>query len=84
VSAILHTAWDPLAVAGEPGAQGQYDDHVPELVGLLASGASAAKIAARLSVIVRERMGLAGDARHDARVAEMLVKLRAEMSCAGF
>lgn len=81
---MLHEYWDPLGVASEPGAQGEYENYVPEIVRLLLRDAPAAEIAAYLTIIARERMGLAGDADHDARVAARLVALRKGTPCVGF
>lgn len=85
VRLALHTAWDPISIAGEPGAQTEYQDYVPEIVRLLVRDASAADIAALLTAIARERMGLPGGEARDRRVAEMLIDLyKVTDTCAGF
>ncbi|MGF1546716.1 MAG: hypothetical protein ACFCUG_05285 [Thiotrichales bacterium] len=81
---MLLADWDPLCVADEPGAEGEYEDYVPEIVGLLVSGAGEAAIAARLTAIARGSMGLVEDAVEDRRVAAILIALGGDgRPCAG-
>lgn len=75
VSVVLHRAWDPLGVADEPDAPEEYQNYVPEVARLLDRNASNAEIAALLTHIRRERMGLTGDDEHDLQVAAMLMTL---------
>jgi len=76
VDAILRTDWDPLGVADEAHAWNEYANYAPEIARLVWRGASVEDIAAHLRAIAVERMGLTADARHDARVAARLAKLR--------
>lgn len=58
VDEILHYIWDPIGVAGAPGARDEYDAYVPTLVKMLFDGATADQVADYLGRIESESMGL--------------------------
>lgn len=81
LEALLLLWWDPLGVYGEPEARDEYASYVPQLAGLLRSGAREADIAAHLQAVGTAEVGAAGEADlagrrivewHDQAVASLL------------
>lgn len=62
LEALLLLWWDPLGVYGEPEARDEYASYVPQLAGLLRSGAREADVAAHLRAIETTEIGTAGQA----------------------
>jgi hypothetical protein len=60
IAKVLLQDWDPIGVQNVPQAQDEYDGYVGGVYRLLASGASANEVAAHLSSIESEGMGLRG------------------------
>ena len=64
---ILMTAWDPVGVADEPDAWGEYDGYAPGIAHLLRDVVDAdeavAEVAAYLNHVERDFMGLTPDRR---------------------
>ena len=73
VDEVLHYIWDPIGVADVPQARDEYHAYLPQVFGLLRNGSAAHVIAAYLSNICTERMGLNENASHDLRVADILL-----------
>ena len=73
---VLHYVWDPIRVSTIPEARDEYSGYVLQILGLLVSKASAEKIAARLTEIATEQMGLSANPANDLKVAELLVQWR--------
>jgi hypothetical protein len=76
VDEIMHYIWDPIGVAGEPGARDEYDAYVPHVVEMLFGGASADAITKYLHSIESEAMGvspLLGVEKRTVHAAEVLV-----------
>lgn len=59
---LLLVWWDPLGVYGEPEARDEYARYVPQLAGLLRSGAREADVAAHLRAVGASRIGATGEA----------------------
>ena len=76
VDEVLHYVWDPIGVAGDPATRDEYDSYVPQVFSLTIHGGSAADIAAYLTSITVERMGLSRAEAHDLRAAELVVVWR--------
>ena len=55
---VLHYIWDPIGVSGAAEARGEYYPYLPEVFGLLKSGANSEKIAGLLISISQNQMGL--------------------------
>ena len=76
---VLHYIWDPIGVAEAAEARDEYYPYLPEVFGLLKSGANSEKIADRLISISQNQMGLtmssvlAGRARS---AADILLRYR--------
>ena len=45
---LLHYLWDPIGVAGSPGARDEYASYLPDLVDLLSNGSAQTPIEAYL------------------------------------
>lgn len=73
---ILHYIWDPIGVAGAPGARDEYQSYLPFVVDLLRRGEDASAIATYLLRIEQEAIGLGGNRRLARRAAARLVEWR--------
>ena len=70
---VLHYLWDPIGVAGRPGARDEYDSYVPALVAMLRDGAHAAAIADYLEALSRYTMGIGSSRARAEQAAEALL-----------
>ena len=73
---ILHYIWDPIGVAGEPGARDEYYSYLPHVFNLLKQGADEQRIADYLGSVSGEWMGMAANRNRDLEVAEILTNWR--------
>ncbi len=55
---VLHYIWDPIGIAGAPGARDEYYSYLPHVFKLLRDGAGDEQIANYLVSIETDRMGL--------------------------
>ena len=55
---VLHYIWDPIEVAGAPGARDEYESYLPQVFRLLMDGAEREAIVEFLVRIETESMGL--------------------------
>jgi hypothetical protein len=69
----LLMAWDPIGVADEPLAAGEYDSLIAPLVSRLRAGTSTGELATWLGDHVESDMGLSRQADRDAVLASQLV-----------
>ncbi len=76
VSEVLHYVWDPIGVAGVPGARDEYDGYVGDVCALLWRGADAEGLAAHLVGIADASMGLPGTQARAERAADILLAWR--------
>ncbi len=76
VDEVMHYMWDPIGVAAYPGARSEYESYVPQVLGLLLSGAGEAEIAKHLTGIESLQMGLAPMDSRAAEVAAVLIGYR--------
>ena len=75
ISRMLMNEWDPIGVAGNPGAEDEYDHYVLPIYLTLNGQESVSNVASQLAMIRTEQMGLPSNELYDRRVAESLVKL---------
>ena len=75
ISRMLMKEWDPIGVADYPGAEDEYDHYVLPLYLALKDQRSLGEVAAQLTAIRTEQMGLQRNELSDRRVAELLIKL---------
>lgn len=73
VDEVLHYVWDPIGVSGVVQARDEYHGYLPQVFGLLRGGADESTIAAYLSSVTTERMGLSPRPDHDRDVARLLL-----------
>jgi CubicO group peptidase (beta-lactamase class C family) len=73
VDEVLHYVWDPIGVASVPQARDEYHGYLPHVFGLLLNGVSEESIAAYLSEVTTNRMGLSANPQRDREVASVLV-----------
>lgn len=73
---ILLHEWDPLGIADEPEAQGEYDDYVAEIRALVISLEPRQRFIDHLDRIETDLMSLGGDRQRAGRVADRLIGLR--------
>ncbi|CAH0353067.1 hypothetical protein [Aquabacterium sp. CECT 9606] len=74
VDEVLHYVWDPIGVSTVPYARDEYHGYLPKVFDLLIAGSAAEAIAAHLSQIVTERMGLSENLGHDLAIAKILLE----------
>jgi len=79
VDEVLHYVWDPIGVAGAPGARDEYGSYAPKVVGLLRGGASTAELVAHLEQLATEQMGVSPDRARTRAAADALVGWRAAL-----
>ena len=73
---VLHYIWDPIGVAGAPGARDEYESYLPQIFKLLRGGARGDEIAEYLVRIETESMGLANSRVGAQHAATVLVEWR--------
>lgn len=76
VDEVLHYVWDPIGVNGVPQARDEYHPYLPQVFGMLREGADESKIAAYLTLVTTERMGLSARPDRDREVARVLLDWR--------
>ena len=73
VDEVLHYVWDPTGVSGIPQARDEYHGYLPQVFSLMRGGAQESEIAAYLTAISTERMGLPARPDRDGKVARLLL-----------
>jgi|SRR5208282_453882 len=76
---ILLREWDPIGVADEPAAQGEYDGYIHKLHGMLIRHEPRHRLVDHLWLVETEHMGLFGDRSRIETVADRLIELRDEI-----
>ncbi len=71
---VMHYVWDPIGIAGTPQARDEYDSYVPSVVSLLLSDAKAESIAAHLTRLTTDPMGMSPNRQRDLETAELLLE----------
>jgi hypothetical protein len=71
---VLHYVWDPIGVSGIPETRDEYYGYVPTVFSMVRNNQNVTNIAAYLTEITTERMGLAKNEEHDIYVAGLLLK----------
>jgi len=66
-------SWDPIGVADEPKAQGEYDSYISPLLHMLHAGESVDAITGYLTNLVVDRMGLRSHPEREREFAETLI-----------
>ncbi|MBX3323705.1 MAG: hypothetical protein KF757_12005 [Phycisphaeraceae bacterium] len=73
---VLHYIWDPIGVAGVPGARDEYDSYVPQLFKLLRDGAGESWIVDYLCRIENDMMGMSLNRAGAKNAAAVLLEWR--------
>ena len=73
VDEVLHYVWDPIGVSVHPEARDEYHGYLPQVFGLLREEANESKIAAYLTAVTTDHMGLSPRSNHDREVARLLL-----------
>lgn len=73
VDEVLHYVWDPIGISAIPQARDEYHSYLPHVFSRLRSGEGGQAIAAYLSEVTTNSMGLSANAQHDLNVAEILI-----------
>jgi hypothetical protein len=73
VDEVLHYVWDPIGVSAVPQARDEYHGYLPQVFGMLRDGEDESTIAAYLTSVRTERMGLSSRPDHDREVARVLL-----------
>ena len=69
---VMHYVWDPIGIAGVPQARDEYDSYLPQVFSMLIGKTKEVEIAAYLTGIEDERMGLTPSPEKAAQVAAIL------------
>ena len=72
---LLMREWDPIGVAGMPGAEDEYDSYIYQIYSILIRHEPKQKLVDFLWWAETENMGLFGSRRRTEHVAELLMKL---------
>lgn len=79
VREILFREWDPIGVNDNPNCRDEYDSYAPTICRMLAENVDDRRLAAHLSRLQRESMGLSVvDEGLPRRVARRLIALKAK------
>ena len=73
---VLHYIWDPIGVAGAPGARDEYYNYLPQVFTLVRDNADPAEIVAFLTAIEEQSMGLSADFNRAQETVEVLFEWR--------
>ncbi len=75
VDEVLFYVWDPIGVSDEPCARAEYEEYVPQILGLVETQDDPALISSRLAEIERDCMGTKEpDTKHCDSVADLLLR----------
>ena len=69
IEEVLHYLWDPIGIAGHPGARDEYQSYLPRVFALAKSGAPISELAKYLAKIEEEQMGLRPNMQKASKVA---------------
>ncbi|MBW4461545.1 MAG: hypothetical protein KME47_15100 [Nodosilinea sp. WJT8-NPBG4] len=76
---VLHYLWDPIGVAGMPGARDEYDAYLPQVFSLLKAGARADEIADYFTEVSTQAIGLGSNRERDRQIAELLLEWKTKI-----
>ncbi|MGO9112129.1 MAG: hypothetical protein ACLP9L_23125 [Thermoguttaceae bacterium] len=76
---ILLREWDPIGVADEPAAAGEYDGYIHKLHGMLIRHEPRHRLVDHLWWVETDCMGLFGNRLRTEAVADLLIRLRDEI-----
>lgn len=72
IDEVLYYIWDPIGVAKEPCARGEYQSYVKVIMEYVLKE-DVNQIANQLSIIASDLMGLKSNIIHNLKVAEILI-----------
>jgi|SRR5579871_570516 len=75
VRLVLLVDWDPIGILGNINAMDEYDSYAAGICRLLQAGATRDKLIAHLDRLEKQAMGLPGERRSQAEVAEKLLEV---------
>ncbi len=73
---VLHYLWDPIGVAGAPGARDEYWSYLPHVFSLLMQRVEEGVIADYLLKVERDAIGLPGRPDEALEIARKLIEYR--------
>jgi len=74
VDEVLYYVWDPIGVAKEPCARGEYKGYVQEVLELVKQNDDIEPISLHLANIVKDMMGLSPDKKQCDYTSRLLLK----------
>ena len=74
---VLHYLWDPIGVAGSPGARDEYYSYLPQVFARVRDGAEPDELVAHLTRIEEQRMGLPPNRAKARAAVDRLLEWRA-------
>jgi hypothetical protein len=73
---VLHYIWDPIGVAGAPGARDEYHSYLPQVFALVRENAAPERIAEYLVTVEEQSMGLPANPERTRAAVEVLIEWR--------
>ncbi|KAA3642979.1 MAG: hypothetical protein DWQ07_20870 [Chloroflexi bacterium] len=73
---VLHYIWDPIGVAGAPGARTEYHSYLPQVFALVRDESDADQIVEYLTMVEEKRMGLAANKERARAAVDRLLQWR--------
>ncbi len=73
---VLHYVWDPIGIAGAPGARDEYDSYLPQVFARVRDNADSEEIATYLVTVERSSMGLPGNLDRARAAVHVLLEWR--------
>jgi hypothetical protein len=73
---VLHYIWDPIGVAGSPGARDEYDSYLPRVFASVRDNADPGEIVAYLLQVEEKSMGLSANPERARKVVDVLREWR--------
>ena len=73
---VLHYIWDPIGIAGTPGARDEYESYLPQVFKLVLDGAERDQIVEFLVQTEADHIGLPPNHAAAASAAETLLEWR--------
>ncbi|VAW66250.1 hypothetical protein MNBD_GAMMA09-3470 [hydrothermal vent metagenome] len=76
IDEILFYKWDPIGLSDSAWVRNEYQSYLPEVFKLAMKSESTDMVAAYLTAVATENMGLKQSPRHDRAIAELIMQIK--------